>query len=184
MQRVTKSQKVHISSHDGLQILHTTNFKKNFEIGSRAFSRESVEYQEFVCHKNLAKLFKKFERNSELAICWLENNYMNLNTEKSDHNQEKQWAQISKHSFLQGWNTPFSEGTHPPSFWVTPSFWSKFKKLPPSFWQPPKLVHVSCKKHFKRCYVSYYTKSTENIINISLFTFRLNSVFTTDTSFG
>ena len=28
-----------------------------------------------------------------------------------------------------------------------------------------------------RCYVSYYTKSTENIINNTLFTFRLNSVF-------
>ena len=26
MQRVTKSQKVHISSHDGLQTLHTINF--------------------------------------------------------------------------------------------------------------------------------------------------------------
>ena len=35
-----------------------------------------------------------------------------------------------------------------------------------------------------RCYISYYTKSIENIINITLFTFRLNSVFTTDTSFG
>ena len=26
MQRVTKSQKVHISNHDGLQILHSINF--------------------------------------------------------------------------------------------------------------------------------------------------------------
>ena len=26
MQRVTKSQKVHISNHDGLQTLHTINF--------------------------------------------------------------------------------------------------------------------------------------------------------------
>ena len=29
-----------------------------------------------------------------------------------------------------------------------------------------------------------YTKSIENIINIPLFTFRLNSVFTADTFFG
>ena len=34
-------------------------------------------------HKNLAKLFEKLERNSELAIQWLEDNYMNLNTGKS-----------------------------------------------------------------------------------------------------
>ena len=55
----------------------------------------------------------------------------------------------------------------------------------PSFWEPSKLVHVNCKKHFKiKVLVSYYTKSIENIINITLFTFRLNSVFTTDISFG
>ena len=34
-----------------------------------------------------------------------------------------------------------------------------------------------------RCYVSYHTKSIKNIINIALFTFRLNFVFTTDTFF-
>ena len=34
------------------------------------------------------------------------------------------------------------------------------------------------------CYVSYYTKSIENIINFTLFTFTLNSVFTADTFFG
>ena len=52
------------------------------------------------------------------------------------------------HSFLQGWNCPFSEGT-PPPFWVAPSFWSKSKTLPPSFWRASKLVHVNCMKNFK-----------------------------------
>ena len=52
-----------------------------------------------------------------------------------------------KHSFLQGWNLPFSEGIH--LFWVSPSFWSKLKKLPSSFWQPSKLVHVYYMKPFK-----------------------------------
>ena len=33
-------------------------------------------------------------------------------------------------------------------------------------------------------YVSYYTKSIEDIINITLFTFRHNSEFTTDTFFS
>ena len=69
-------------------------------------------------------------------------------------------------------------GTPPPFSEGTPSFWNKFKKLPTSFWEPSKLVHVNCKNTLKwRCYVSYYTKSIENIINITLFTFRLNSVF-------
>ena len=55
------------------------------------------------------------------------------------------------HSFLWGWNPHFSEGTTPPPppFLGTPSFWSKFKKLPHSFWEPSKLVHVNSKKHFK-----------------------------------
>ena len=44
------------------------------------------------------------------------------------------------------WTSPFSEG---PSFLSTPSFWRKFKKLPPSFWKPSRLVHANCKKHFK-----------------------------------
>ena len=36
-----------------------------------------------MCHKTLAKLLEKLERNFGLAIHWLENNYMNLNTRKS-----------------------------------------------------------------------------------------------------
>ena len=55
-----------------------------------------------------------------------------------------------KHSFFQGWDPAFSE--------ETPSFWSRFKKLPPSFFGPPKLVHVKCMKPFKMmvlCLVLY-----------------------------
>ena len=95
--------------------------------------------------------------------------------------RQKKW----NHSFLQGWNPPFLREPPPPPFWVPPSFWSKLKKLPPSFWEPSKLVHVSCMKHLKwRCYVLYYTKSIENIVLITLYTLRLNSVFTTDICFG
>ena len=32
----------------------------------------------------------------------------------------------------------------PPPLHPLPSFWSKFKMLPPSFWEPSKLVHVNC----------------------------------------
>ena len=65
------------------------------------FSREDVEQQKFVCHKSLAKLLEKFERNYELAIHWLEENYANLNTGKSHllifgHIQEHHWTQIGK----------------------------------------------------------------------------------------
>ena len=38
---------------------------------------------------------------------------------------------------------------NPLPFWLSPSSWSKFKKLSPSFWEPSKLVHVNCKKHLK-----------------------------------
>ena len=44
LQRVTKSQKVHISSHDELQKLHNINFTWH---RSRGFLREKVEKQEF-----------------------------------------------------------------------------------------------------------------------------------------
>ena len=77
---------------------------------------------------------------------------------------------IWSHSFLQDWNFPFTEGT--------PSFWSKFKKLPLLSESHPNWCMEIVWNTLKRtCYVSYYTKSIENIINITLFTFRLNSVF-------
>ena len=44
LQSVTKSQKVHISSHDELQKLHKINFAWH---RSRGFLRERVEKQEF-----------------------------------------------------------------------------------------------------------------------------------------
>ena len=44
LQRVTKSQKVHISSHDELQKFHNINFAWH---SSRGFLRERVEKQEF-----------------------------------------------------------------------------------------------------------------------------------------
>ena len=54
-----------------------------------------------MCHKNLVELLEKLERNSELAIHWFEDNYMNLNTGKCHllifgHKYEHQWAQIRK----------------------------------------------------------------------------------------
>ena len=57
-------------------------------------------------HKILPKFLKKLERNSELAIQWLEDNYMNLNTGKSHlliftYIQEHQWAQIGKYMVWQ-----------------------------------------------------------------------------------
>ena len=44
LQRVTKSQKVHISSHDKLQKLRNVNFSGHM---SRGFLREGLEKQEF-----------------------------------------------------------------------------------------------------------------------------------------
>ena len=36
----------------------------------------------FVCDETLENIIYEFERNSELAIVWFENNYMKLNTDK------------------------------------------------------------------------------------------------------
>ena len=66
----------------------------------------------------------------------------------------------------------------PPPFWVPPSFWSKYEMLPPLSESHPNWYMQIVRNTIKwRCYVSYYSKSIENIISSTLFTFRLNSVF-------
>ena len=71
-------------------------------------------------------------------------------------------------------------------FWGYPRFFeANLKGYPPLFESHPNWCMEIVTNTFKwRCYVLYYPKSIENIINITLFTFRLNSVFTTDTFFG
>ena len=54
-----------------------------------------------MCHKNLAELLEKLERNSELAIYWLEDYYIKLHTGRyhlliSGHKYEHQWVQVGK----------------------------------------------------------------------------------------
>ena len=73
--------------------------------------------------------------------------------------------------------------TPPPLFWGNPSFWSKFEKLPTpplSESHPNWCMQIVWKTLTWRSYISYYTKSIENIVIITLYIFRLNSVFTTD----
>ena len=80
--------------------------------------------------------------------------------------------------------TPFSEGTLPP-FWVPLLSDANLKSYPPLSESHPNLCMQIVRNTLKwRCYILCYTKSTENIINITLFTFWVNSVFTTDTFFG
>ena len=80
--------------------------------------------------------------------------------------------------------SPFLRDPPPPILGI-PFFWSKFKKLPPLSESNPNWCMQIVRNSLKwRCYVSHYPKSIEKIINITLFTFRLNSVFTTDTFFG
>ena len=65
-----------------------------------------------------------------------------------------------------------------PPFLGTPSFWSKFEMLPPLSESHPNWYMQIVRNTIKwRCYVSYYSKSIENIISSTLFTSRLNSVF-------
>ena len=75
----------------------------------------------------------------------------------------------------------FSEGT--PPFWVPPLSEANLKSYPLFL----RTIQIgACKLYYMyyslkcRCYVSYCTKSIENIIVITFYTFRLNSVFTTD----
>ena len=75
----------------------------------------------------------------------------------------------------------FSEGT--PPFWVPPLSEANLKSYPLFL----RTIQIgACKLYYMyyslkcRCYVSYCTKSIENIIIITFYTFRLNSVFTTD----
>ena len=88
--------------------------------------------------------------------------------------------------FLELFNIVSSRVGTPIFFLRVPSsFCNKFKKLPFSFWEPSKLVYVNCMKHFKMKVLRFVLyKSIENIIIITLYTFRLNSVFTTDICFG
>ena len=58
LQRVTKSQKVHISSHDVLQNLHNIDFAWR---RSQDFRKEKVEKQEFPAFP-----MKNFENNQQL----------------------------------------------------------------------------------------------------------------------
>ena len=84
---------------------------------------------------------------------------------------------------------PVSFRVWTPLFWGNPPplsgyslFLKQILKNSPSFWQPSKLVHANCMKHFKMKGLHFvHTKSTENIIIITLYTFRLNSVFTNGT---
>ena len=78
----------------------------------------------------------------------------------------------------------FSEGT-PRPFWVPALSEANLKSYPPlSEIYPNWCMQIVRNILIRRYYVSYYTKSIKNIINIPLFIFRFNPVFTTDTYFG
>ena len=81
------------------------------------------------------------------------------------------------HSFLQGWNAPPPFLRECPLSGYPPLSEANLKIYPLSESHPNWCIKIVRNTSKWRCYVSYYTKSIENIINITLFTFRLNSVF-------
>ena len=94
------------------------------------------------------------------------------------------WGQNYQQAIVSSKNeTPLFWG-NPSPLLGTPSFWSKFKKLPPPSESHPNRCMQIVRNILNEGYVSYYTKSIEDIINITLFTFRHNSEFTTDTFFS
>ena len=53
----------------------------------------------YVCDKSIETVLKLLEENREIALCWFENNYMKLNTDKCHHivsgyKHEQIWAKI------------------------------------------------------------------------------------------
>ena len=55
----------------------------------------------YVCDKSIENVMKLLEENCEIALCWFENNYMKLNTDKchlivSGYKHEQIWAKIGK----------------------------------------------------------------------------------------
>ena len=53
----------------------------------------------YVCDESIEKVLRLLEENTELALCWFENNYRKLNTDKSHlvvsgYKHEKVWAQF------------------------------------------------------------------------------------------
>ena len=84
------------------------------------------------------------------------------------------------HSFFQGWNPPIlfwgnPVSVYPPLFEANLKNYTSLSKSHPNWCM--QIVWNTLKW---RGYISYYTKSIENVIIITIYTFRLNSVFTTD----
>ena len=85
-------------------------------------------------------------------------------------------------SFLQGWNPSlFSEGIPPPLSGYPLFLKQIIKNYPPlSESHPNWCMQIAWNTLKWRTYISYYTKSIEDIVIITLYRFWLNSVFTAD----
>ena len=97
IQRVTKIQKVYISSHDVLQILHHNNFG--------LYRSQSFQRWYRVTRIRVSQILQNYQKNFKeilnQPIHWFEEDYMNLNTGKCHllifgHKYKHQWAQIGK----------------------------------------------------------------------------------------
>ena len=88
------------------------------------------------------------------------------------------------HSFLQGWNPPFSEGT-PPPLSEYPLFLKQIKKVAPFFLTTIQTGACKLYETLQNEGVTFYTILSQlRILSSLVYTFRLNSVFTTDTCLG
>ena len=83
-QKITKSQKVHISSHDVLQKLHNINFAWH---SSRGFLREGVEKQEFS-----PSSISFFWEQSRTLFLEFESQYTMLNKEQGGNWASHTWT--------------------------------------------------------------------------------------------
>ena len=72
------------------------------DIQARNFADDTTPFD---CGQKFAKVVKKLEEISDLAINWFQDNYMKVNTDKchllmSGSNYEHFWAQIDKDNYL------------------------------------------------------------------------------------
>ena len=68
------------------------------DVGICNFADDTTAY---ITDESLENVLKSLEKNSVFAICWFENSYMKLNTDKyrqivSGYKHEQVWANIGK----------------------------------------------------------------------------------------
>ena len=89
------------------QIISGQTFPDNLKLAdiTPVFKKDTTPY---ACDESTEKILRLLEENTDLALCWFENNYMKLNIDKCclivlgyKHENEQVWAQIGEDKMFQ-----------------------------------------------------------------------------------